>query len=85
MKSTASSTETVASRILSIIGDIDRPAEFCTSGPCLAVLPGLQVDRVGDIALPLGAPVAKALIKLCRQAPYGKGTETVVDTKVRKV
>ncbi len=35
--------------------------------------------------LPLTKPHARKLIKLCRQAPYGKGTETVVDTDVRRV
>jgi hypothetical protein len=27
---------------------------------------------------------ARELIRLCRQAPFGKGTETVVDTSVRR-
>ena len=78
-------SKSLASRILSDVAKIDRPADFCTSGQWPIVLPGLNVDGVGEIGLPLSAAEAKRLIKVCRQAPYGKGTETVVDTKVRKV
>lgn len=47
-------------------------------------MPGLTVDDVGLISLPLGPHQAGALIARCRQAPYGKGTETIVDTHVRR-
>ncbi len=75
----------MATRLLDLVDKIDRPADFCTSGQCQNALPGLAVDQLGDIGLPLSAAEAKRLIKVCKQAPYGKGTETVVDTKVRKV
>lgn len=42
------------------------------------------MDTLGDIRFPLGKNQARQLIKLCHQAPYGKGVETLVDTKVRK-
>ena len=75
----------IATRLLESVAKIDRPAEFCTSGQCPSTLPGLYVEKLGDIGLPLSVAEAKRLIKVCKQAPYGKGTETVVDTKVRKV
>jgi hypothetical protein len=34
--------------------------------------------------LPLGEAQARKLVKLCHQAPYGKGTETVIDLDVRR-
>ncbi len=40
---------------------------------------------MGVVGPPLTKTHARKLIKLCRQAPYGKGTETVVDTAVRRV
>ncbi len=49
------------------------------------VLPGLEVAGLGPVALPLTVNTAKELIGHGHQAPYGKGTKTVVDTKVRKV
>ena len=76
---------TIAAKLLEALATIDRPADFCTQGLCPSVLPGLHVKKFGDVGLPLSATEAKRLIKSCHQAPYGKGTETVVDTKVRNV
>jgi hypothetical protein len=64
---------------------IDRPGSFCVSGSVPAVLPGLEVAGLGPIGLPLTAAQAEELKKLCEQAPYGKGEETIVDTSVRRV
>lgn len=64
---------------------IDRPGAFCSSGGGLAPLPGLEVAGFGPVGLPLAAGPAEELKKLCRQAPYGKGEQTVVDTRVRRV
>ncbi|MEQ1828848.1 MAG: 2OG-Fe(II) oxygenase, partial [Pirellula sp.] len=75
----------IASKLFDAVEKIDRPADFCAFGQCPIALPGLFVKELGDIGLPLSAAEAKRLIKVCKQAPYGKGTETVVDTKVRKV
>ncbi len=64
---------------------IDRPGTYCASGSVPAVLPGLEVEGLGPIGLPLTPKTAKDLIKHCHQAPYGKGEKTLVDTKVRRV
>ena len=74
-----------AKKVLKLLEKVDRPMSFCTSGQCSMVLPGLSVEGLGDVGLPLTAAEAKRLLKFCIQAPYGKGTKTVVDTKVRKV
>ena len=50
-----------------------------------AVLPGLDVAGLGPVGLPLTPKAAKDLIKHCHQAPHGKGEQTLVDTKVRRV
>ena len=68
-----------------ILDKIDRPGSFCVSGSAPAVLPGLEVQGLGAVALPLTDQQVKALKKLCRQAPYGKGEQTLVDTSVRRV
>ncbi|KAK3299688.1 uncharacterized protein B0H64DRAFT_355933 [Chaetomium fimeti] len=44
---------------------------------------GLYVDGVGSIGVPLQEEQARQLISQCRQAPFGKGSETIVDTSVR--
>jgi hypothetical protein len=67
------------------LGKIDRPGTFCVQGSAPAVLPGLEVDGLGPIGLPLNPGQAKELIRKSAQAPHGKGEKTVVDTKVRRV
>ena len=45
--------------------------------------PGLHIDKLGTIGLPLGIRDAKAIISIAEQAPFGMGERTVVDTEVR--
>ena len=45
--------------------------------------PGLNVHGLGIIGLPLSTRDAVELGKFCHQAPFGKGSETIVDTTVR--
>ena len=71
--------------LLDALGTVDRPGTFCLSGDLPLVMPGLEVEGLGAVGLPLGKTQARQLIQLCHQAPYGKGTETLVDTDVRRV
>ncbi len=65
------------------IGQATKSAKFCVVG-CLPVLdPGLEVEGLGSVSIPLKRGVAKKLVASCQVAPYGKGTQTLVDTKVR--
>jgi predicted 2-oxoglutarate/Fe(II)-dependent dioxygenase YbiX len=75
----------VQKQLLEALKKIDRPVTFCTSGRLPSTFPGLEVPGVGPVALPLEKRQAAALKKGARQAPYGKGTETLVDTNVRRV
>ncbi|KAI8161302.1 hypothetical protein K4K49_000467 [Colletotrichum sp. SAR 10_70] len=45
--------------------------------------PGLHVADIGSISFPLKEEQARSLIEKARQAPFGKGSDTVVDTTVR--
>ena len=75
----------VHDKLLEALGEVDRPGDVCTSGDRPLTMPGLEVEELGLVGLPLGPSQARKLINLCRQAPYGKGTETLVDTDVRRV
>ena len=44
---------------------------------------GLFVDGIGSVDLPLGEGDAQRLIDKARQAPFGRGSETVIDTAIR--
>ncbi|KAK5955576.1 hypothetical protein OHC33_003217 [Knufia fluminis] len=46
--------------------------------------PGLTVNNLGVIGLPLSDRDAKALISQCQQSPFGKGVRTLIDLSVRK-
>ena len=64
---------------------IDRPGDVAAAGDRELTMPGLEVEGLGAVGLPLPKAQARALIRRCRQAPYGKGTQTLVDTDVRRV
>jgi len=48
------------------------------------ILPGISVDDVGPIGLPLSLHDAQSLVQASRQAPFGRGSQTLVDETVRK-
>ena len=77
--------EGIREKLGQALAKIDRPGTFCVSGSAPSVLPGLEVEGMGPVGLPLTAKQAKEIIKHCDQAPYGKGEETLVDTSVRRV
>ena len=53
---------------------------FATAGTLPnAFNPGLNVHGLGIIGLPLSKREAVALSKACHQAPFGKGSETIID------
>jgi hypothetical protein len=74
----------VHGKLLEALCEVDRPSTVCTSGDRPLTMPGLEVEELGALSLPLGKMQARKLIKQCRQAPYGKGIETLVDTAVRR-
>ena len=71
--------------LLEALAGIDRPGDIFAAGDRAAAMPGLEVEGLGTVGLPLSKSQARALIRRCRQAPYGKGTQTLVDTDVRRV
>ncbi|KAF3009974.1 hypothetical protein E8E13_011285 [Curvularia kusanoi] len=46
--------------------------------------PGIFVENLGVVGLPLSDRDAKAIAALCKRSPFGRGDETVVDESVRK-
>jgi predicted 2-oxoglutarate/Fe(II)-dependent dioxygenase YbiX len=76
---------TAEQQLLTALGGLSESIAFCASGTCPLVLPGLTVDGIGEIALPISKSDARRLIKLSSQAPYGRGEATIVDTEVRRV
>ena len=57
---------------------------FAASGSLPDINPDLYVEGLGKIGLPLSERDAEALAHVCHEAPFGKGSETFVDTNVRE-
>lgn len=57
---------------------------FCVQGRPSPIFPGITVEGVGDVPLPVPEETARKLCHAATQAPYGLGEETVMDPSVRK-
>ncbi len=67
------------------IWEVHSAGSFATFGTIENfVHPGIAVDSVGTVRLPLSEDDTQALVQTSRQAPFGNGTETLVDVSVRK-
>ena len=64
---------------------VRRPGDFFVRGLIECPLPRLDIEGIGTVSFPVPPQQAKGLVKLCERAPYGRGPETLVDTRVRKV
>jgi len=65
-------------------GDFNFKGKFALSHTFSSTpLPVLYIQGIGVIGFPLSDSNAKLIESAATQAPFGKGTETVVDTTVR--
>jgi hypothetical protein len=56
---------------------------FSCGGPADLPIPGLHIEGVGHVSVPLQPAAISAIKRIATRAPYGKGQETLVDTAVR--
>ena len=80
-------TQEIKSQLLDLLHRIDQlgVGSFATYGTLpLSANPGLYVHGLGIVGLPLSERLATELAGVCHQAPFGKGSKTIVDTTVRK-
>ena len=73
----------IENAIEKLLLSVDRPGDFCTHGRLLAPMPRLEVEGAGALSFPVPEAQVRALIAAAERAPYGKGTETLVDRSVR--
>ncbi|MGV3722579.1 MAG: hypothetical protein ACO1SX_16855, partial [Actinomycetota bacterium] len=72
-------------RLEKVLAPLGESSEFVAWGTLPPMLPGLEVEGAGAIGMPVSADDAGRMIAVADQAPYGRGTETIVDTDVRRV
>ncbi len=65
------------------IAKATQSANFCVSGCLPDIDPGIDVKDYGHVNFPLKPKSAKQLAEHGKVAPYGKGTKTLVNKKVR--
>lgn len=74
----------INNQLVTALSQVQRPGQFYATGKTELALPRITVDGVGILALPFLPQQLPALVAVAEQAPYGRGTETLVDTNVRK-
>lgn len=74
----------ITSELAKILSTIQRPGDFFVSGTSELLAPQLEVEGVGQIALPLLPSQAMQLVAAAERAPYGRGEQTLLDTAVRR-
>jgi predicted 2-oxoglutarate/Fe(II)-dependent dioxygenase YbiX len=67
-----------------LLKGVKRAGAFSVTGTVDIFPPGIEVEGVGPIALPLLPAQARALIAVASRAPYGRGDRTLIDTDVRR-
>ena len=70
--------------IAAAMQDVQGTGVFAVQGDLTLPDPGLVVDTVGPVQTPIRVSDARRLIAVAKQAPFGRGTETVVDTAIRR-
>jgi hypothetical protein len=70
-------------QLLAILGEIKGTGSFVCSGVQPFLFPGLQIRGADEIGFPINAPQIKEMLKVAHQAPFGKGSKTVLDKTVR--
>ena len=68
--------------ILTCLQDLKGSGKFTSIHTADFLFPGLEVEGVGEIAYPINKPQARALIQAAHKAPFGKGSQTIIDNNV---
>jgi hypothetical protein len=77
--------EVLSNKILNIFNQIKGGGSYVSKGSSAMVVPGLNIEGIGEISLPINTEQIKEIIKQAHKAAFGKGSKTIIDTKVRSV
>lgn len=71
-------------KIIGLLNEIKGSGSFVSHHVAPFHFPGLIVEGVGEISYPINDTQVKKLIEKAQIAPFGKGSKTIVDLKVRR-
>ncbi|MFN0203750.1 MAG: 2OG-Fe(II) oxygenase [Bacteroidia bacterium] len=74
---------TITEDILEFIKNITSNGTYSAFGKKDFILPRLSIKGFGELALPITELQARELIKAAHKAPFGKGSQTILDENVR--
>lgn len=69
--------------ILRILKGLKGSGRFVSYGTTDFILPGLRINKEREVPFPISPDQIDQIIRHAHQAPYGKGSETLVDKSVR--
>lgn len=69
--------------ILNCLQDLKGSGKFASIRTADFLFPGLEIEGIGEISYPINASQARDLIQVARKAPFGKGSQTILDNEVR--
>ncbi len=75
--------ETYDAQLLKALNQIEGTGSFVVSEMKDFMPLGLTVKGVNEISFPISTTQIQAMIKVAHKAPFGKGSQTIVDTAVR--
>jgi len=70
-------------QIISILETIEGGSAFYCSGSNDQIYSGMCIDGYGEVEFPFTASTFEKILPYTKQAPFGKGSETITDTSVR--
>jgi 2OG-Fe(II) oxygenase superfamily len=83
--SSSSSEKDWSAQLRDLLDEVEPLGTYATTGHLSpSFLPVISVEGVGTLGFPLSRYCLEPLKSAATKAPYGKGTETIVDEKVRK-
>jgi len=83
MSHQVSETDHTPKLLAELLESVDRPGSYCVGDTIHVLMPKISVDGVGELSFPVSKSQIDALIGVAERAPYGKGTDTLIDTSVR--
>jgi predicted 2-oxoglutarate/Fe(II)-dependent dioxygenase YbiX len=75
--------ENIKKNLFELLKTIHGNGSFETSGIKKITSPGLRINGIGEISLPISPIQVAEIIKISKKAPFGKGSKTITDAMVR--
>ena len=73
----------INNQLFNILSEIKGSGSFVSNDIKPFLFSGLEINGIDEIGFPINAIQIKDIIKVAHKAPFGKGSQTVLDPTVR--